>query len=156
MEAAVQDGDGELGPIDLCIFANVEVTIRTSWQAGSGPASPEEFDEAVPFTITGPPGVVEFLKQEGASTSSGHLSPPTRVTIQGERARAGGIPAKAMSYAFCYPLETLPGDAYQRLICDKGMAEPWLFFLLLGVSDRTTGTVPSCPFTNSPEVCFVR
>ena len=89
--------------------------------------------EALPFVIEGPKHVVKFLESETRSSEfGGFLSPPTKITIRGERARIASIPPKAAFYAFAYPLEILSGQ-YRRLVGPEGVAvEPWLFFLLLG------------------------
>lgn len=126
----------ELQPIDLAILPEVGLTLRTGWQRqGTGAALTGEVREALPYTVTGPPEVTSFLELEGgapiAVSGVGYMSPPHRITIQGERARLAGIPKNAMSYAFCYPMDTLASQ-YERLICEEERADPWLFFLLLG------------------------
>lgn len=122
----------ELAPIDLSLLPDVGLELQTSWQrSNSGPAVAGEVTDALPFTITGPAHVCDFLDEEGAS-KTGHLAPPNKITIQGERARRAGIPKHAASYAFAYPLESLSGDLYERIVCAEGKSDPWLFFLLLG------------------------
>ena len=124
-----QQGD-VLEPIELPIQPGCGLEIEApSWRKTSSHAA---LLEVLSYTITGPPAAKALLEREAASTSvGGFLSPPHRITIKGERARLAGIPQAAAFYSFAYPLECLAGR-YHRLVDEERIAEPWLFFLLLG------------------------
>jgi hypothetical protein len=130
----------ELVPIEQFILPEVGLTLKTDWQSmGTGAAYFDEVRGAQPFQITGPIHVMQFLKEcqardaaAGLKTSySGYLSPPTQITIQGDRARKAGIPMNAVSYAYCYPVDAVAAQ-YQRLICEEARTDSWLSFLMLG------------------------
>ena len=119
--------------MELSVSVDVSVQLKTPWQDGD--------DETIsagkpwPCTITGPPEVVALLerKGKGGDKCASHLSPPVPITIKdrGERKRLGIPLDGALTFCFCYPMESLRG-LYDQLITDEGRTDPWLFFLLLG------------------------
>ena len=127
----------DLAPIEMPLQPDVGVEVSApTWQDVWGVRAEVKMTSAVPFQVTGPDHVVEFIRThaaEGASTD-GIISPPNKITITGQRAKDAGIPPQARFYAFAYPMECLTGK-YDELTEDGNAtaeASGWLYFLLVG------------------------
>ena len=113
-------------PIEMPIVADVGLSLSApAWQ---GLKTYEWKDRLLPFKVDGPPEALALLKKSAKGTDwGGRLSPPTKITIKGRRARLAGIPENAEFYAFAHPLACLEGQ-YESL----APSQPWEYFVLLG------------------------
>ena len=113
-------------PIELPIVPDVGLVVSAAgWQ---GDPEGKWANRLLPFTISGPGHILEFLETVAPGGDySGRLAPPSKITIQGRRARIAGIPEEAKFYAFAYPLACLAG-LYETV----EPTDSWQYFLFLG------------------------